>query len=109
MDMDDFQRAARTTAVYPAQGENLVYPVLGLAGEAGELAGKLSKAIRDDGGEVHPERREALVDELGDVLWFVAQVATELQVGLDEVARRNLDKLAARRERGVLGGSGDGR
>ncbi len=65
--------------------------------------------IRDDGGEVTSERREAMSKELGDVLWYVAQLATELDLDLEEIAQQNLEKLLSRQRRGVLSGSGDDR
>jgi NTP pyrophosphatase (non-canonical NTP hydrolase) len=107
--LSDYQRRSRATAVYPDAGFNLTYPALGLCGEAGEAAEKVKKAIRDDGGVLTPERREALAAELGDVLWYLAQLATEAELDLDEIARANLDKLLSRRERRVLQGSGDRR
>lgn len=109
MQLSDYQRRSRATAVYPGAGANLVYPTLGLSGEAGEVAEKVKKTIRDDGGVLSDERREALAAELGDVLWYVAQVATEAGLDLEDVAQANLDKLASRAERGVLSGSGDDR
>lgn len=109
MELSDFQRRSRATAVYPDAGANLAYPTLGLCGEAGEVAEKVKKAMRDDAGVLTPERRDALAAELGDVLWYVAQVATEAGLDLGAVADANLAKLASRAERGVLGGSGDAR
>ena len=109
MELSDYQARSRATAVYPGAGENLVYPALGLCGESGEVAEKVKKAIRDDGGVLTPERRDALADELGDVLWYVAQVATEAGLDLGEVAAGNLAKLRSRQERAVLQGSGDSR
>jgi len=110
MELSDYQRLSRRTAVYPTSaGSPLTYPVLGLTGEAGEVAEHAKKLIRDDGGELTPERREAMGKELGDVLWYVAQLATELGLELDEIAQANLDKLLSRQQRGVLSGSGDER
>ncbi len=109
MQLSDYQHDSRATAVYPDAGHNLTYPALGLCGEAGECAEKVKKAIRDDGGVLSEERRAALGAELGDVLWYVAQLATEAGLDLDEVAEENLAKLVSRRERGVLQGSGDAR
>ena len=109
MELSDYQRQSRVTAVYPDAGRNLVYPTLGLSGEAGEVAEKVKKMIRDDAGVLTDERRAALAKELGDVLWYVAQVATEAGLDLDEVAGANLAKLLSRQERGVLQGSGDDR
>jgi NTP pyrophosphatase (non-canonical NTP hydrolase) len=107
--LSDYQQRARATAVYPDAGHNLTYPALGLCGEAGECAEKVKKAIRDDGGVLSDERRVALAAELGDVLWYVAQLATESGLDLDEIADDNLAKLLSRRDRGVLQGSGDAR
>ena len=89
MELSEYQRLARRTAGYPRE-QWLAYPALGLAGEAGEVAEHAKKAIRDDGSRVTDERREALAKELGDVLWYVAQLATELELDLDDVAAGNL-------------------
>ena len=109
MELAEYQNQSRTTAVYPNAGANLTYPALGLCGEAGEAAEKVKKAIRDDGGQLTPARREALAAELGDVLWYLAQLAPAAGLDLDEIAEENLHKLLSRRERGVLQGSGDRR
>lgn len=109
MELSDYQERSRATAVYPGAGANLLYPTLGLCGEAGEVAEKIKKMVRDDAGVLSPERREALAKELGDVLWYVAQLATEAGLELDAVAAGNLDKLLSRRDRDVLRGSGDDR
>jgi NTP pyrophosphatase (non-canonical NTP hydrolase) len=105
----EYQTRSRATAVYPEAGNNIVYPALGLCGEAGEAAEKVKKAIRDDGGTLTQERREALAAELGDVLWYVAQLATEAGLDLEQLAEANLEKLASRQRRSVLHGSGDTR
>lgn len=107
--LSDYQARSRATAVYPQAGENLLYPTLGLCGEVGEVAEKVKKMIRDDAGVLSAERRTALAGELGDVLWYLAQVATEAELDLDAIAVANLDKLSSRRLRGVLHGSGDDR
>jgi NTP pyrophosphatase (non-canonical NTP hydrolase) len=107
--LSDYQARSRRTATYPDAGDNIVYPTLGLAGEAGEVAEKVKKLLRDDGGVLSDERRAALAGELGDVLWYVAQVATEAGLELEDIAQANLDKLLSRQERGVLSGSGDQR
>jgi NTP pyrophosphatase (non-canonical NTP hydrolase) len=107
--LSDYQSLSRRTATYPGAGENIVYPTLGLAGEAGEVAEKVKKLLRDDGGVMTDERLQALAGELGDVLWYVAQLATEAGLDLDEIAEDNLAKLLSRRDRGVLQGSGDAR
>ncbi len=108
MELSDYQRLSRRTAAYP-RTDWLAYPALGLAGEAGEVADHAKKAIRDDAGAISDERREAMAKELGDVLWYVAQLATELELDLGEVAEANLGKLLSRQQRGVLSGSGDDR
>jgi NTP pyrophosphatase (non-canonical NTP hydrolase) len=105
----EYQQSSRVTAVYPDAGQNIIYPTLGLAGEAGEVAEKVKKMIRDDDGILHDERRDAIAKELGDVLWYVAQVATEAGLELDAIAAANLEKLLSRRDPGVLQGYGDDR
>ena len=109
MRLSDYQERSRATAVYPDAGDNLLYPTLGLCGEAGEVAEKVKKMVRDDGGVLSDERRSALSKELGDVLWYVAQLATEAELDLDAIAQDNLDKLLSRQRRSVLQGSGDDR
>lgn len=109
MDISDYQRRSRATAIYPGLGESLTYPALGLCGEAGEAAEQVKKALRDDAGALTPERQAALGKELGDVLWYLAQLATEAGLDLGQVAAANLDKLASRAARGTLHGSGDDR
>jgi NTP pyrophosphatase (non-canonical NTP hydrolase) len=108
VELSEYQRQSRRTAEYPREAW-LAYPALGLAGEAGEVAEHAKKAIRDDGGTVSEERRTAMSKELGDVLWYVAQLATELELSLEEIAAQNLEKLLSRKQRGVLSGSGDDR
>jgi NTP pyrophosphatase (non-canonical NTP hydrolase) len=108
VELSEYQRLSRRTAEYPREAW-LTYPALGLSGEAGEVAEHAKKAIRDDGGQVTDERRGAMAKELGDVLWYVAQLASELGLDLDEIAQGNLDKLLSRQRRGVLSGSGDER
>ena len=108
MELSEYQLLSRHTAEYPREAW-LAYPALGLAGEAGEVAEHAKKAIRDDGGAITDERREALAKELGDVLWYVSQLASELGLELDEIAADNLEKLFSRQRRGVLSGSGDNR
>lgn len=109
MDLNAYQQGARRTARYPDVGSNPIYPTLGLCGEAGEVADKVKKVLRDDGGCFSAEVREALKLELGDVLWYVAQLASELDFDLETIAQANLDKLASRAARNVIAGSGDDR
>ena len=108
MTFEEYQKEAQKTALDP-EAYRLVYPALGLAGEAGELANKVKKVLRDHGGRLSEEAREAILAELGDVLWYVAQVATDLGESLEAVAQANLAKLRSRKERGRLGGDGDDR
>ncbi|MBU1132260.1 nucleoside triphosphate pyrophosphohydrolase family protein [Patescibacteria group bacterium] len=109
MTFDEYQKQSRKTAIYPELGRNIVYPTLGLAGEAGEVAEKVKKIFRDDEGKVSEEKKRELKKELGDVLWYVAQLATELELSLDEIANSNIEKLQSRMARGHLHGSGDNR
>lgn len=108
IDWDDYQRRARETAIYPGMGNNLWYPALGLAGESGEVAEKIKKFYRD-AQPFNLEFQLSIRRELGDVLWYIANLATEMDIRLSEVALDNLAKLADRRERGKLRGSGDNR
>lgn len=104
----DYQAGAMTTAVYPGKGEgNWIYPALGLAGETGEICEKIKKAIRDDGGRMTDERKGLLRKELGDVLWYLSAMCSELGFNLQDVAEENIAKLARRKETGKLGGDGD--
>jgi NTP pyrophosphatase (non-canonical NTP hydrolase) len=108
MELSDYQRLSRRTAAYPREAA-ITYPALGLAGEAGEVAEHAKRILRDDDAKLTSERRQAMGAELGDVLWYLAQIATELDLSLDEIAQANLDKLLSRQRRGVLQGAGDNR
>ena len=109
MDFTDYQTKSRRTAKYPAIGHPVIYPTLGLTNEAGEVAGKIKKIFRDKAGRIGEAELENLKSELGDVLWYLAQVCTELDLSLDEVAGFNITKLYSRLERGKIGGDGDNR
>jgi NTP pyrophosphatase (non-canonical NTP hydrolase) len=110
MKMSDYQVEAAKTAIYPAVGgHSWVYPALGLTNEAGEVNGKLKKIIRDSNGVINEAQQAELAKELGDVLWYVAQLATELGIDLDQVAGANIAKLESRQQRGKIMGSGDNR
>jgi NTP pyrophosphatase (non-canonical NTP hydrolase) len=110
-DFTEYQLEAHKTWALKTQDITalLSYAVLGLTGEAGEVANAFKKAIRDDGGKITEERRTALVSELGDVLWYLSQVAYWLDIDLDDLAAQNLAKLADRQRRNVIAGSGDNR
>ncbi len=109
MDFKEYQEKSRKTAIYPNAGLNFVYPTLGLVGEAGEVAEKVKKVLRDKEGVMSDEKRAEIKKELGDVLWYVAQLSTEMNLDLGEVAEMNIEKLYSRMDRGVLHGSGDNR
>lgn len=109
MDFDEYQQLSRKTALYPTVGKNFVYPTLGLAGEVGEVVEKVKKTFRDDGGRMTESRKEEIKKELGDVLWYLAQISTELKFSFSDVAKGNINKLKSRKERGTLHGSGDNR
>jgi len=109
MNFDEYQALSGKTAIYPGRGENLTYPTLGLCGESGEVSEKVKKLIRDKGGVIDNDVRADLKKELGDVLWYVAQLCTELGLSMSDVAQGNIDKLASRMERGKISGDGDDR
>jgi NTP pyrophosphatase (non-canonical NTP hydrolase) len=106
MDFSEYQTSAKRTAIYPGRLDGRVYyPALGLAGEVGELLNKIKKQARD--GKVLDKNE--IAGELGDVLWYVSQIAEELGLRLEDVAAHNIEKLRSRDERGVINGSGDER
>ena len=109
MKLDDYQYEASKTAIYPKLGHTVVYPALGLAGEAGEVAEKVKKMCRDEYCRLTPAKAAEIAKELGDVLWYVSACATEIGYTLSEVAALNIEKLESRKTRGALGGSGDNR
>jgi NTP pyrophosphatase (non-canonical NTP hydrolase) len=108
MNFHEYQQKAGETALYPNRGNHIAYPALGLAGEAGEVAEKVKKVLRGD-REIDDTFRNELEKELGDVLWYVAAMCHELGVDMQFVAEENIAKLASRKERGVIRGSGDDR
>lgn len=110
MNLNEYQKQALTTVITSEdEFKDLLHWVLGVNGEAGELAEKVKKIIRDKGGKVSAEDKEALAKEIGDVLWYLAVFAHDLGFKFEDVAQANLDKLQSRKARGVLGGSGDHR
>lgn len=109
MDFNEYQKLARQTAIYSGAGKNFAYPALGLCGEAGEVAEKIKRVVRDGRTEISPEEIKEISKELGDVLWYVANLAREVGLDLDTIASENITKLQSRRDRGVLHGSGDNR
>jgi len=119
LSFEEYQKRASDTAVYPdiaiedanagPAWVSYIYPALGLCGEAGEVSEKIKKLIRDKQGFVSEEDRAAIAKELGDVMWYLAALCKEFKLDMGEVAQGNLDKLAARQQRGTLSGSGDNR
>ena len=109
MNFEEYQKKSRETAIYPNKDDNFIYPVLGLVGESGEVAEKIKKVLRDNNGVIDEERKKEISKELGDVLWYLAQIATELNLSLDIVAKTNIEKLQSRKKRNKLHGSGDNR
>jgi NTP pyrophosphatase (non-canonical NTP hydrolase) len=109
MTFEEYQKLSRQTAFYPDLGKNFIYPTLGLAGESGEVAEKIKKVLRDKGGVIDEETKTEIAKELGDVIWYLAQISTELGLSFDEIAAKNIEKLQSRKARGVLPGGGDNR
>ncbi|KKP29242.1 MAG: putative MazG family pyrophosphatase [Parcubacteria group bacterium GW2011_GWA2_31_28] len=109
MTLKEYQEKSRVTAIYPNIGKNYIYPTLGLAGEAGEVAEKIKKVIRDNKGVISDEKKQEIKKELGDVLWYVSQIASEINLSLDDIADENIKKLYSRLERNKLSGNGDNR
>jgi NTP pyrophosphatase (non-canonical NTP hydrolase) len=102
MNFDDYQKLAISTAIYPEEYK-IIYPALGLCGESGEVAEKIKKHIRDG------KSLNGLKKELGDVLWYIAALAEDLDISLQDVAELNIQKLSDRKERNVISGDGDNR
>ncbi|XLQ19793.1 MAG: nucleoside triphosphate pyrophosphohydrolase family protein [Candidatus Moraniibacteriota bacterium] len=109
MKFSEYQKKTRKHAVYPDKDNNFIFPVLGIAGETGEVAEKIKKVIRDKGGKINDETRAEIAKELGDVLWYIAQLATELNLNLDDVAEGNIKKTQSRLMRNKIHGDGDNR
>lgn len=108
MDIDIYQLRAVETAIY-GEGVKIVYPTLGLTGEAGEVADKVKKVYRDNNGVFSDEKKLEIAKELGDVLWYCAALARDLGYNLNDVAKMNIEKLASRRDRDKIHGDGDNR
>lgn len=108
-DFDDYQKQCKKTAVYPKIGKSFVYPLIGLQGEVGEVSEKIKKLFRDDKGKLTEEKKIEIAKELGDVMWYVAQLSTELNLKLSNVVKMNIEKLSSRKERNMLHGGGDNR
>jgi NTP pyrophosphatase (non-canonical NTP hydrolase) len=110
MTLQEYQEQALTTMLTTGDDfKDLLHWVLGINGEAGEVAEKVKKIIRDKNGVISPEDKQELAKEVGDVLWYLAVFADYLDIPLETIAKNNLEKLRSRKDRGVLGGSGDNR
>ena len=109
MDFKTYQKKSRKTAQYPDLGSNYIYPTLGLVGEAGEVAEKVKKVIRDKNGKFDEDAKSAIKKELGDVLWYISNLCTEFNFNLEDVALQNIEKLKLRSAKGMISGSGDDR
>ena len=117
MEFNKYQTLTAKTAVYSGHQEErdlnkisgLIYTTLGLAGEAGEIANKVKKVIRDDNCILSEATKQKIADEVGDVAWYMSQLTTELNKALDDIAAANIAKLMSRLERGTIQGSGDNR
>lgn len=109
MTFNDYQEETNKTAIYPDKGNNVVYPILGLAGETGEVADKVKKIWRDKNNIISEEDKLEIKKEMGDILWYLSQLATELQIDFDDVASTNVLKIKSRLERDKINGVGDNR
>lgn len=108
MEFKEYQEKALGTAQYGA-GSKVIYPALGLANEAGEVLGKIKKVLRDNNGNFTEEKNKEIAKEIGDVLWYIAALASDINISLEDIAAENLQKLADRKARNVIQGSGDNR
>ena len=103
-----YQQVAKTTAIYPRE-QAIIYPTLGLTGEAGEVANKVKKIIRDDGNKINESLVQEISAEIGDCLWYISVLASDIGIKLSDIANSNIEKLLDRANRGKLSGSGDKR
>jgi NTP pyrophosphatase (non-canonical NTP hydrolase) len=107
-DLDMYQQVAKTTAIYPRE-QAIIYPTLGLTGEAGEVANKVKKIIRDGSDSKDEKLVSEIKSEIGDCLWYIAVLADDFNIKLSDIASTNLEKLEKRKEKGTIHGSGDNR
>lgn len=108
MTINEYQNLALETAIYPKKYK-IIYPALGITGEAGECSDKIKKVIRDNNGEFTEEKKQEIAKEIGDVLWYCATLANDIGYSLDEIANLNIEKLQSRKVRNKINGSGDNR
>ena len=107
-DLDMYQQVAKTTAIYPRE-QAIIYPTLGLTGEAGEVANKVKKIIRDGTNKNNENLVQEISAEIGDCLWYISVLADDIGVKLSDIANGNIEKLANRKKKGTIHGSGDTR
>ena len=107
-DLDMYQKVALTTAIYPRE-QAIIYPTLGLTGEAGEVANKVKKIIRDGSDSKDEKLVSEIKAEIGDCLWYIAVLANDFDIKLSDIASTNLEKLANRKANNTIHGSGDTR
>lgn len=108
MTLDEYQNHALETAIYPKQYK-IIYPALGITGEAGECSDKVKKVIRDNNGEFTDDKKREIAKEIGDVLWYCATLAHDIGYTLEEIGEMNVAKLSSRKERNKINGNGDNR
>lgn len=108
MNLNDYQKEALSTAVY-GSGSKIIYPTLGLAGEAGEVADKVKKVLRDNDGHFDESHKVKIAAEIGDVLWYIAALSNDLGFTMEDIANMNIAKLRQRRENNTIHGEGDNR
>ena len=106
MTLDEYQNHALETAIYPKQYK-IIYPALGITGEAGECSDKVKKVIHDNNGEFTDDRKREIAKEIGDVLWYCATLAHDIGYTLNEVGEMNVAKLSSRKERNKINGNGE--
>jgi len=107
-DLDMYQKVALTTAIYPRE-QAIIYPTLGLTGEAGEVANKVKKIIRDGSDSKDEKLVSEIKAEIGDCLWYIAVLANDFDIKLSDIASANIEKLALRQKNNTIHGSGDDR
>jgi len=107
MDFKTYQNLSRKTAVYPKIGKKFIYPLLGLIGETGEVFEKFKKLFRDKKGRVNKNFLKDIEYELGDILWYLSNLASDLGLSLEEIAKKNIEKIFDRKKRNKIHGSGD--
>lgn len=108
MQLNQYQEKALETATF-AQDLKIIYPALGLNGEAGEVAEKVKKVLRDNNREFSADKRLEIAKELGDCLWYIATLAHNIGYTLEDVAQININKLSSRKQRNMISGNGDNR